>query len=201
MAPKGPITLCEWMTGTTIPSALGPILEERERPRQRNVVKVDVTTDDESEEDSVRITYPRTGRPALAKEDLESVVKTVRFLDSPRKSAMKKPASVSTIDEGSLTDSEGPEVSDSAASTTSDEPVDSSGSEKRNDFKKSKKKNKKVRIALVDSDGESSSSFDVVSTPSSAESESASDVDSKAHPTCECGDCTRARIRSNKQGI
>ncbi|KAH7143905.1 hypothetical protein EDB81DRAFT_935351 [Dactylonectria macrodidyma] len=57
----GPSHFCEWAIGTTIPSILGPIPEQK-RPRRRDVVKIEVTTDDESEEDTLKITYPRTGR-------------------------------------------------------------------------------------------------------------------------------------------
>lgn len=93
-APKSdvPHLFCEWVVGTTIAAALeGP---RATKPRGRDVVQVEVTTDDESEQDTLRVTYPRTSRwSALAKEEGQSsaaIAKQVRFASSPRKSSMKK---------------------------------------------------------------------------------------------------------------
>ncbi|KAK7213645.1 hypothetical protein V2G26_020823 [Clonostachys chloroleuca] len=58
---KYPSTFYEWVVGTTIESALGPIpKKKKKKPRRRGLLRVELSTDDESGEDTVKITYPRT---------------------------------------------------------------------------------------------------------------------------------------------
>ncbi|KAK1238716.1 hypothetical protein MKX07_004292 [Trichoderma sp. CBMAI-0711] len=60
----GPSLLCEWMVGTTIKSALGsPPKAQKPKQTKRDVIKLHVTTDDESGEDTLTVTYPRRERP------------------------------------------------------------------------------------------------------------------------------------------
>ncbi|RSM06326.1 hypothetical protein CEP52_005735 [Fusarium oligoseptatum] len=146
-----PSLFCEWVVGTTIESALGPIPKKPKKPKKRDVVRVEVTTDDESEEDTIKITYPRTGRstPPPPTEEARTIIKKVRFEDTPTKSALKKPTPVESSDEAS---DSGPEpesessqsdnVSSSDASDSDVENSDIAPSPKKK--KKSKKKQKPV---------------------------------------------------------
>ena len=96
---SGPSLFCEWVVGQTIESALRrqarrEAAQNAAKAKGRNVITLEVTTDDESDTDSIKITYPRTGRktllPAKAGEQVSTtIVKKVRF-DEPVKSALKK---------------------------------------------------------------------------------------------------------------
>lgn len=107
-----PPSFCEWVVGTTIEDALGP-RAARPLPKQRAVVKVEVATDYETEEDSISITYPRSSRTATAPVAAQVVAKKVRFQDASKKSALKKTAAASS--------ESGPETSDSPAASRSEE--------------------------------------------------------------------------------
>lgn len=97
-ASEGPSLFCEWAVGSTIDSAVRKIQRERfereneEARRKRDVIKVELTTDDESETDSVRVTYPRKGTNGGAKGATKkpSGTKQVRFENEPLKPALKK---------------------------------------------------------------------------------------------------------------
>ncbi|KAF4453100.1 hypothetical protein F53441_4160 [Fusarium austroafricanum] len=117
-------TVMEWVVGMTIDNALGPIPKNK-RPKKREVIRVEVTTDDESEEDTVKITYPRTGRttPPPPVTETKTKRKNVRFEDGtgPLKSAMKQTTTITTPLEFS------DEESDSASEAEAE--IDSSQSE------------------------------------------------------------------------
>ena len=126
--PKGPSSFCEWVVGTSIPSALGPL--PRKPPRRRDVVRVEISTDDESETDSLKITYPRS---RSRKRHSGTAVKKVRFEGTPRKSALKKKAAI-------ITSESEPDMSESSSERpTSEEDIESDQSPAR----KSKKKKKR----------------------------------------------------------
>ena len=114
-----PYLFCEWVVGTTIPAAMER--KHRKRHRKRDVVTVEITTDDESEKDTVKISYPRTSRwasIAAAEEAAEAVVKKVRFEDRhPTRSSMRKNRQKSTS-EDATSGSDGDISSDSEASGT-----------------------------------------------------------------------------------
>lgn len=119
MAPKsstGPSSFCEWVVGTSIESALGPIPR---KPRHRDIVRVEVSTDDESEEDSLKITYPRPRRPRAKKKPAS--IKKVRFEDAPRKSALKKTTTTVVTSESDA------ETSSSEATASREASAESSG--------------------------------------------------------------------------
>ncbi|TFB00663.1 hypothetical protein CCMA1212_007280 [Trichoderma ghanense] len=73
----GPSLFCEWMVGTTIKSALGSPPKPQDKPQEpkskkRNVIKLHVTTDDESGEDTLTVTYPR--REQLREKETQAPV-------------------------------------------------------------------------------------------------------------------------------
>ncbi|KAM5345360.1 hypothetical protein ACJ41O_011222 [Fusarium nematophilum] len=161
---KGPSHFCEWVVGTTIESALGPVPKPKKKPKKREVVRVEVTTDDESEEDTVKITYPRTGRnnPHVVKN--EAVVKKVRFEDTPKKSALKKPRAP-VADSSDETSESGPELASDSSQSGNFSSSSASGSDAENsdnDRKPAKNRKKKSQVS-DDTD---------------------SDWDSDPHPTC-----------------
>ncbi|CAG9996543.1 unnamed protein product [Clonostachys byssicola] len=119
---KYPPTFYEWVVGTTIESALGPIPEKKKKkkPRRRGLLRVELSTDDESGEDTMKITYPRTqpGGDLPRRE-----VKKVRFQEQvPLKSALKK--RVQIVDPGSGSE-EASSPSDSATEGSSSEAASS----------------------------------------------------------------------------
>ncbi|RSL71063.1 hypothetical protein CEP54_001419 [Fusarium duplospermum] len=168
-----PSLFCEWVVGTTIESALGPIPKKPKKPKKRDVVRVEVTTDDESEEDTIKITYPRTGRstPPPPTEEAKTIIKKVRFEDTPTKSALKKSTLVESSDEAS---GSGPEpesessqsdnVSSSGASDSDAENSDIAPSPK----KKKKNKNKQKPVP-DDTESDWDSDPDPTSPPPSTE--------------------------------
>ncbi|KAF4997940.1 hypothetical protein FDECE_11933 [Fusarium decemcellulare] len=178
---KGPSHFCEWVVGTTIESALGPIPKKppaEEKPRKRDVVRVEVTTDDESEEDTVKITYPRTGRNIPAPEKIETVVKKVRFEDAPKKSALKKPctpaeSSDETSDSGPEPASDSSQSDNASSSNASDSDAESSDDPPKPTKTKKKKKRQQQQKGI----------------PEDADS----DWDSDPDPTCKCRRCTKGR--------
>ncbi|KAJ4119962.1 hypothetical protein NW768_010552 [Fusarium equiseti] len=184
---KGPSHFCEWVVGTTIESALGPIPKSKPpKNKKREVVRVEVTTDDESEEDTIRITYPRTGRtappsapdpepesepepePAAVVAEAKTVIKKVRFEDGPVKSALKQTVITTPVESSDETsesepesDSSQPETISSSDATDSDaESSESSPKKKRKRRKKKRQKQKQI------------------------ETDSESDWDSDPDPTC-----------------
>ncbi|KAG8415023.1 hypothetical protein J3458_008908 [Metarhizium acridum] len=167
--PSKSLLLCEYIVGTTIPSALGPIPK---KPRKkRDVVTVEVFTDDETEEDTVKITYPRSGRSAKPETNADVTVKKVRFEEEPKKSALKKPPA-SSESEDTPTDSEADIAAESSDSKASEPPSPSKS--------KNKKNKEKGKEAAKPSDSED---------------------DSEPHPTCECSSCTRGRQKKQREAI
>lgn len=201
---KGPSHFCEWVVGTTIEAALGPIPKSKPpKNRKREVVRVEVTTDDESEEDTVRITYPRTGRtapppdpepdpepesepePAPVVAEAKTVIKKVRFQDGPIKSALKQtlitsPAESSDEISESGTESESEPESDSSQSETmsSSDATDSDAESSDNSIKKKKRKRRKRKPKPKQKQ---------------IEADSESDWDSDPDPTCKCHRCVKGR--------
>lgn len=100
---SGPMLFCEWVIGGPLPAARRARKPKPPKPKPapppppRDVIRVEVTTDDEKEEDTLKIIFPRSGRaasPAAVEEKaVEAVVKKVRFEEgkkSAKKSAMKQ---------------------------------------------------------------------------------------------------------------
>ncbi|GAB0135821.1 hypothetical protein EsDP_00004144 [Epichloe bromicola] len=161
-----PSLFCEWMVGTTISAALGPL--PRKPPKRREVVTVEVLTDDETEEDTLMITYPRSGGSRKVADTKDAAVKKVRFEDAPKKSAMKKVAPSASED----SEETGPEAQAAAESSDSSNATsDDSQPTKKANGKKPKK------AAAKSSDSED---------------------DSEPHPTCKCNDCVRGRQKQQQ---
>lgn len=172
MAPKSstrrPSSFCEWVVGTSIESAMGPIPQ---KPHRRSIVRVEVSTDDESGEDSLMITYPRTGRPRTKKRP--ATVKKVRFKEAPRKSALKKTTTTMVV-----TSESDPEPSESSLNTSSGESTTSCEASSAESSDEPSRPIKVRRRRKTVSDSES---------------------DSEPHPTCKCSECARGRRRLRKQ--
>lgn len=161
-----PSLFCEWMVGTTISAALGPI--PKKPPKRREVVTVEVLTDDETEEDTLIITYPRSGASRKVADTKDAAVKKVRFEDAPKKSAMKKvEPSASEDSEETVPEAQAAAESSDSSNATSD---DSQPTKKANG-----KKPKKAAAKSSDSGD-----------------------DSEPHPTCKCNDCVRGRQKQQQ---
>lgn len=143
---KYPSSFCEWVVGTTIENALAS-QAKKQPPKQRDIVRVEVTTDDETEEDSLKITYPRSGRTVVDALPADAVVKKVRFDVAPKKSALKKTVTVSSESNG--------EASDSATASGSDE--SSSEVERPVSSAKKQSKTKKTKSTPSNSDSDADS--------------------------------------------
>ncbi|KAL7763254.1 hypothetical protein ACKLNR_006612 [Fusarium oxysporum f. sp. zingiberi] len=178
---KRPSHFCEWVVGTTIESVIGAIPQNKP-PKKRDVVRVQVTTDDESEEDTVKITYPRTGRtytPPPANE-AKAEAKKVRFnfgQNGPIKSAMKQTTTTTPMDSSDEASDSGPETeSDSSQSAyiSSSDATDSDIEYSVECVKHKRQKKKKHRQTQTEEDTES-------------------DWDSDPEPTCDCLRCQKGR--------
>jgi hypothetical protein len=178
---KRPSHFCEWVVGTTIESVIGAIPQNK-APKKRDVVRVQVTTDDESEEDTVKITYPRTGRtstPPPAKE-AKAEAKKVRFhfgQDGPIKSAMKQTTITTPMESSDEASDSSPETeSDSSQSVyiSSSDATDSDIECSVECVKHKKKRKQKHRQTQAEEDTES-------------------DWDSDPEPTCDCARCKKGR--------
>lgn len=217
----GPALLCEWMVGTTIRSALGPPPQPpKPKSKRRDVIKLHVTTDDESGEDTLTISYPRSERLREKKEtqaavsetepepdpepepkpEMVEVVKRVRFEKgaTPKKSAMKKKTSV-TFCEVEETKSESSADATSSSASSGEATPESSSSNASS-------------AAETSSAGETSSGSSSKSAKASKSHRSSrnkkidkpiqsseSEADSEPHPTCDCKECTSGR-KKQKQG-
>lgn len=169
---SGPMLFCEWVIGGPIPSARRASSKSKPKPKPREVIRVEVTTDDEAEEDTLKITYPRSGKPAkeTAKEISEAVVKKVRFDEKTKKSSLKAASKESSEAETSS-------ASETSAASSSEGEKTTSEHKKKN-----KKKDEKVQTnASSSSNGESEGS------------------DSEPHPTCKCSRCVKQRKQTQEK--
>ncbi|KAK1457075.1 hypothetical protein CMEL01_16086 [Colletotrichum melonis] len=80
-------TLCEWALGFSVEEYCNSIeRRRRKKSSSRQRICVEISTDDESEEDTVKITYPRANR---SKDSPGSGSKKVRFEKASSKPALK----------------------------------------------------------------------------------------------------------------
>lgn len=94
---EGPSLFCEWAVGSSINAAMKKLEKERlerekeEAQQKRDVIRLELTADDESEVDSVRVTYPRSGSKRSSKRAAKSSsrAKQVRFEQGSLKPALK----------------------------------------------------------------------------------------------------------------
>ncbi|KAL2752779.1 hypothetical protein ACRALDRAFT_1072618 [Sodiomyces alcalophilus JCM 7366] len=163
-------TICEWALGFTVDEYVGAY-ERRRRSReggtkQRERFRVEVSTDDESEEDTIKITYPRSG----ASNEKPAQGKKVRFDKEPPKSALKEPlGSEATTDTDATSETDPPTENDASETEESQEASDSSHVDSPQKGKKKKKTKTKSKAQVPDpntstSEGESD---DEVTSPSS----------------------------------
>lgn len=89
---SGPSMFAEWVIGTSLQSYM-PKTKPKPKKR-RDVIRVEVTTDDESEADILTITYPRPQHWSAKEKD---AAKKVRFEENP-KSALKQNKNDATSD-------------------------------------------------------------------------------------------------------
>lgn len=223
----GPSLLCEWMVGTSIQSALGPPPKPpkpKPKPKKRDLIKLHVATDDESGEDTLTITYPRSERldqskeaPAAAPEpaapepkpepEVVEVVKKVRFEKKatsvtpamPKKSAMKKKTLVTFCEEEETSDSGGDATSTSASSGEATPEASSSNESSAADTFSGGE-------TSSDESSKSSKASRSRKTPKSRKIEkpvqsSDSEADSDPHPTCKCKECTTERKKREQESI
>ncbi|RDA87734.1 hypothetical protein CP532_1766 [Ophiocordyceps camponoti-leonardi (nom. inval.)] len=120
--PKNRPSFCEWVIGSRIED-IDPVQPKPEPPppQKRDVVRVEVMTDDEAEEDTLTVTYPRSQRvkpTANARKD--AVVKKVRFHPTPTKSAIKKDVAASSEAEEDTSESETKSEQESSDAESSD---------------------------------------------------------------------------------
>ncbi|KAF4589742.1 hypothetical protein GQ602_003631 [Ophiocordyceps camponoti-floridani] len=138
-------TFCEWVIGKNVQQIAAAQDKKKPAPTEpspkRDVFRVEVTTDDEAEEDSLTVTYPRSAKSAPVTAAAEDVVtKKVRFQQMPTKSALKK-STVVGVESESTTDSE--------SETTETESNEVSPEEKnKSKFTTKIKKKKKKRLAI-----------------------------------------------------
>lgn len=177
---RGPSNFCEWVVGTTIPTILGPEKKSRkQKSTKRGVIRVEVTTDDESAEDTLKISYPRdrSSRKKAATTSSKSKLKKVRFEQVPKKSALKKAAKPYAVFETS-------EDEDKASESSVDASSDSSHS----------------RVILIP---ESDLKFHTVKISNDLKTDDSSENDSAASsepsPSCKCIDCIRGRQKLAKR--
>ncbi|KAI6778848.1 uncharacterized protein J7T54_002678 [Emericellopsis cladophorae] len=199
---SGPTTIVEWFAGT---SAASVARRRRRRARQqadeaRSLFRLEVTTDDEFGEDTVHVTYPRTGggrccenhapqpepeaepeaeqAPEAAFESAaeETTVKKVRFEQSkPRKSALKKTKQhTTTTTTTTVTTSSSEAEPESQSESAAEEPSAVESSEESEPAKPVKKVKKSRRSKEAEKD-------------STSESEA-----------CDCEVCTNRRRKARK---
>ncbi|KAH6636504.1 dephospho-CoA kinase-domain-containing protein [Chaetomium tenue] len=139
-----PHSVFEWIVGQNLP-------RERRQPPKQQFVRVEMSTDDEADTDSVTITYPRSSATRRHKKHRRPKApsppsppsppeeKRVTFRDKPLKSALKKPRRTSSS-EASPNDSSG--VSSEEFNDSSE---DESSEEEPKPKPKPKKKKKKAK--------------------------------------------------------
>ncbi|KAK4092696.1 hypothetical protein PCL_12010 [Purpureocillium lilacinum] len=175
---KYPATFSEWVCGISVEDALGPRTPAQPQP-QRKVVRVEITTDDETEEDSLKVTYPRTSR-ASTRQESDIVVKKVRFEDTPKKSALKKATTNATESDSDLSSKDGAadsESSDTAPEKTSntkkngqDESTSEAGSDTEGSAKCAKCAQRRKKVGVSTKDGEKQCASDSEGSQSSTDS-------------------------------
>lgn len=206
-----PTLFCEWVVGTTIPAALGPI-PKKPSPK-RDIVSVEVVTDDETEEDTLRITYPRSGRSRDNTSSKDVIVKRVRFEDGPAKSALKNGSTAAASNEASTDSGAEASAESSDSEATPPEPPPTPKKESKRAKKKAQKEKEPADSSKNEVDSnthpqeseaaqngngkkEEQPSTDAVDNADGKKEEQPSTDavnDADPHPTCECLSCVDGR--------
>ncbi|EEY20715.1 predicted protein [Verticillium alfalfae VaMs.102] len=148
-------TLCEWALGFTVEE----IHAQQQRRRQKQAsrsrqerFRVEISTDDESEEDTLKITYPRSS----GAKKTDTMVKKVRFEKELGKSVIRKRSDSEASDaEGSRSKSKTTE--DSVKSSDSSKSSKKTSGDKSADKASAKNRKTKKKAKLAKGDDSSSS--------------------------------------------
>ncbi|KAL9947213.1 hypothetical protein ACHAQF_001416 [Verticillium nonalfalfae] len=148
-------TLCEWALGFTVEE----IHAQQQRRRQKQAsrgrqerFRVEISTDDESEEDTLKITYPRSS----GAKKTDTMVKKVRFEKGPAKSVIRKGSDSEASDaEGSRSKSK--TTGDSVKSSDSSKSSKKTSGDKSADEASAKNRKTERKAKLVKGDDSSSS--------------------------------------------
>ncbi|GKT87920.1 hypothetical protein Ct61P_05770 [Colletotrichum tofieldiae] len=125
-------TLCEWALGVSVEEYCNSVDRRRSRkPGGRQRISVEISTDDESEEDTVKITYPRANLSKNPNGHFPGI-KKVRFEKLASKSALR--AADADVD------SEGKYKKESSKDEETSGPETASKSKKKKGDKSAKKK-------------------------------------------------------------
>lgn len=168
-----PNSFGEWMVGQNFRSQRQP------SSFQSPLIRVEISEDDASGDETVAITYPR--RRCRQNGKAEGETRKVRFEgEKPLKSALKKTASPNSSDDTLVDTSETSE--DAVTTTTGDGSSDANETDTSEDDapirrEKNKSKKSKVTVCLNDNDSEDSST----------------DKDVLPHETCACKKCKKGR--------
>lgn len=139
-----PHTVFEWIVGQNLPKGY------KKQPARRQSYRIELSTDDETDTDSITVVYPRNKPSKNRKKHKKSTTpdppegKRVTFRDKPLKSALKKPRAQPS----SETSSEGSSEASSEDSSTEEsgaESDDESSEEERKPKPKPKSKPKRTR--------------------------------------------------------
>lgn len=166
-----PKSFAEWMIGQNFrPKELTPA--EGQKP----VLRVELSEDEASGEDTLAVTYPGRRRRASTSQQAAAGAsrRKVRFDGNrkPLKSALKKSSSSSSSD-ATLVD-----LSDDEAATFTDSSSDIDTSEDDAPIRRRKSKSKKGKVGSCKKDDHDDSS---------------AAKDALPHPTCTCDDCVKGR--------
>lgn len=178
-----PNSFAEWMVGQNFRPQ-----KQRTASAQSPIIRVEISEDEASGDETVAITYPRRRRrapPQVATESSESseptsTARKVRFDgEKPLKSALKKTASPNNSDDTLVDTSE--TSADATTSTDGDDSdVDESDtSEDDAQIRRRKSKSKKTKVPLCQIEGESD--------------DSSAAKDGMPHETCDCKNCRKGR--------
>ncbi|KAF6840184.1 hypothetical protein CMUS01_04026 [Colletotrichum musicola] len=172
-------TLCEWALGVSVEEYCDSVQRRRARKSSgRQRISVEISTDDESEEDTVKITYPRAGRTKES-STLTSNIKKVRFQNAMPKSALKAtdtadadsaevPAQCCVWRLWQLTDTVTGDKSKSGEAETSESEADPKPKKSEKKTHRSEKSSKKK---VIDSSSESEAETEATETETDSEDE------------------------------
>ncbi|KAM0284438.1 hypothetical protein ACHAQH_002014 [Verticillium albo-atrum] len=149
-------TICEWALGFTVEEIHAQQQLRRQRREGRSSqerFRVEISTDDESEEDTLKITYPRSG----GNKTTGTKVKRVRFQKEPAKSAIKN-ESDSEACGTEPSESETKKKADSAKSSDSSKSSKKTSGDKTIDEASVKTKNAKKKKSKAAEQNDSSDS-------------------------------------------
>ncbi|KAL2169664.1 hypothetical protein VTG60DRAFT_5803 [Thermothelomyces hinnuleus] len=144
-----PHSVFEWVVGQNLP-------RKKAKPSGREVVKIEVTTDDEADTESITVTYPRNSKSSRRRNkhrkpssvpSTSEEKKKVTFEKKPLKSALKKrqDASSSEASSGASSEASSEASSNESSAEQSSEEEPLSRSKKARDAKKTEPSSREAR--------------------------------------------------------